>query len=154
MDMRPENDCYDKKRVRMEHLGHLPTVFTGEELLFSCDLKSAYYSIGVDPRLGRTMGFEWEGRYYRFTCIPFGFVLAPWTFVKTGRQILKKWRAQGPGRWSTRFDTRQFPEVHKLGSGSRCMLYMDDTLGGHKLFGAAVWMRNAQMMSLKSWVSV
>ena len=149
MDMRPENECYDKKRVRMEHLSHLPAVFTGEELLFSCDLKSAYYSIGVDPRLGKTMGFEWEGQLYRFTCIPFGFALAPWTFVKTGRQILKKWRAQGPGRWSTRFDAEKFPEVHRLGSGSRCMLYMDDTLGGHKLFGAAVWMRNAQMIEFE-----
>ena len=29
------------------------------------------------------------------------------------------------------------------------MLYMDDTLGGHKLFGAAVWMRNAQMIEFE-----
>ena len=149
MDMRPENECYDKRRVRMEHLGHLPAVFTGEELLFSCDLKSAYYSIGVDPRLGRTMGFQWEGSFYRFTCIPFGFSLAPWTFVKTGRQILKKWRAQGPGRWATRFESRQFREAEQLKGGSRCMLYMDDTLGGHKLFGAAVFMRNAQMIEFE-----
>ena len=149
MDMRPENESYDKKRVRMEHLSHIPSVFSGDELLFSCDLKSAYYSIGVDPRLGRTMGFEWEGQYYRFTCIPFGFVLAPWTFVKTGRQVLKKWRAQGPGAWSTRFNSSKFSEASHLSGGTRCMLYMDDTLGGHKLFGAAVFMRNAQMIEFE-----
>ena len=29
------------------------------------------------------------------------------------------------------------------------MLYIDDNLAGHKLFGAAVWLRNAQMLELE-----
>ena len=151
MDMRPENDCYDSKRTRMENLAHVESVFTGEELMFSCDLKSAYYSVGVDPRLGRTMGFEWEGEYYRFTCLPFGFSLAPYAFVKVGRQILKKWRAIGPGDWATRFADTSVPEVAdgSVGGGARCMLYIDDSLSGHKLFGAAVWLRNAQMLEFE-----
>ena len=96
MDMRPENTKYRKFRVRMEHLDHVPTVFSPGDLLFSCDLKSGYYNVGVDPRLGRTMGFVWRGKYYRFTVLPFGFKGSSHAFVKIGRQVLKKWRAQGP----------------------------------------------------------
>ena len=149
MDMRPENRCYEKKRVRMENLAHVPAIFTGQELLFSCDLKSAYYSVGVDPRLGRTMGLQWRGRYYRFTCIPFGFSLSPWVFVKTGRQILKKWRAQGPGDWAQRWQQSRFAGAREIGGGIRCHLYMDDSLAGHRLFGAAVFMRNAMMLEFQ-----
>ena len=82
MDMRPENKLYADKRVRMETLSHFSTIFQPGMLLFSCDLKSAYFSLGVDDRVSRTMGFEWNGKYYRFTCCPFGWKLAPYSFVK------------------------------------------------------------------------
>jgi hypothetical protein len=88
----------------MEHLSHFSTVFTGELLLFSLDLKRAYFSVSVDERLARTMGFIWQGEFYKFTCLPFGFKLAPYAFVKVGRQVVKKWRHIGPGRdWQQRF---------------------------------------------------
>ena len=56
MDMRPENSMYHKKKVKMEHLHHVPTVVEAGDLLWSLDMKSAYYLVGVDPRLGATMG--------------------------------------------------------------------------------------------------
>ena len=89
------------KKVKMEHLGHFSSVFEADMLLFSCDLKSAYFALGVDDRTSRTMGFEWEGKYYRFTCCPFGWKMSSYSFVKTGRQVLRKWRQQGPGRSAT-----------------------------------------------------
>ena len=147
MDMRPENTKYDKKRVRMEHLAHVPTVFSGNELMWSIDMKSAYYSVGIDPRLGRTMGFEWQGTYYRFTTLCFGFVLAPYVFTKVGRQMLKKWRAVGPSNWYGR--CAQYGD-YRLQPQLRSMLYIDDGLAGHNLFGAAVWLRNAQMLEIES----
>ena len=32
------------QQVRMEHLGHFSSIFTEDDFLFSCDLKSAYFS--------------------------------------------------------------------------------------------------------------
>ena len=148
MDMRPENARHYPKKVRMEHLSHFSTVFTGELLLFSLDLKSAYFSVSVDERLARTMGFMWQGEYYKFTCLPFGFKLAPYAFVKVGRQVVKKWRYSGPGRdWHRRF--RGWPDCPTIEQGVRCMLYIDDSAGGHRLFGLSVWMRNAMMLDLE-----
>ena len=103
MDMRPENSMYRKHKVKMEHLDHVPSVIEAGDLLYSLDLKSAYFSVGVDPRLGTTMGFLWEGVYYRFKVLPFGFAGSPHAFVKIGRNMLKKWRAVGPGDWKKRF---------------------------------------------------
>ena len=148
MDMRPENARHYPKKVRMEHLAHFSTVFSGELLLFSLDLKSAYFSVSVDERLARTMGFMWQGEYYKFTCLPFGFKLAPYAFVKVGRQVVKKWRHDGPGRdWQQRF--RGWPDSPAMEQGVRCMLYIDDSAGGHRLFGLSVWMRNAMMLDLE-----
>jgi hypothetical protein len=146
MDMRPENAMYRKYKVKMEHLDHVPTVIAEGDLLYSLDLKSAYYSVGVDPRLGATMGFEWEGEYYRFMVLPFGFTGSPYAFVKVGRNILKKWRAVGPGEWSKRFGACMDASMR---AGSKAMLYIDDTLGAHEHFVGAIWQRNAQMLELE-----
>ena len=40
-------------------------------------------------------------------------------------------------------------EDEAMRSGSKVMLYMDDSLGAHKYFAAAVWQRNAQMLELE-----
>ena len=77
-------------RVRMEHLGHFSSIFQPGMLMFSCDLKSAYFSISVDDRVSRTMGFSWNGKMYRFVCLPFGWKMSSYTFVKCGRQVLRK----------------------------------------------------------------
>ena len=147
MDMRPENARHFSKKVRMEHLSHFSSVFHRDHLLFSLDLKSAYFSVGVDERLARTMGFEWRGRYYKFKCLPFGFKLAPYVFVKIGRQVVKKWRDIGPGDWQQRFEG--WSEASNKQWGVPCMLYIDDSAGGHKTFGMAVWCRNSMMLELE-----
>ena len=146
MDMRPENSMYRKHKVKMEHLDHVPSVIEAGDLLYSLDLKSAYFSVGVDPRLGTTMGFLWEGVYYRFKVLPFGFAGSPHAFVKIGRNMLKKWRAVGPGDWKKRFGA--CTDAH-MRAGSKAMLYIDDTLGAHKYFAGAVWQRNAQMLEIE-----
>ena len=147
MDMRPENSMYRSLKVKMEHLNHVTSIIARGDLLWSLDLKSAYYSVGVDPRLGNCMGFEWQGQYYRFTVLPFGFKGSSHAFVKIGRNILKKWRAEGPGQWQQRFGHSSDPSMR---GGSKAMIYIDDSLGAHKYFGAAVWQRNAQMLELES----
>lgn len=146
MDMRPENSRYRKRRIKMEHLDHVASVVEPGDVLYSLDMKSAYYSVGVDPRLGVAMGFQWRGKFYRFKVLPFGFVGSPHAFVKIGRNILKKWRAVGPGEWRQRFGSCDDADMR---AGSKAMLYIDDSLGAHKYFAAAVWQRNAQMLELE-----
>ena len=78
--------------------------------------------------------------------LPFGFTGSPYAFVKVGRNILKKWRAVGPGEWSKRFGACMDASMR---AGSKAMLYIDDTLGAHEHFVGAIWQRNAQMLELE-----
>ena len=93
------------------------------------------------------MDFEWKGQLYKFKCLPFGFKLAPYVFVKIGRQVVKKWRDQGPGDWRVRFHGWSDAPIHTC--GVPCMLYIDDSAVGQEHFGMAVFLRNAMMIELE-----
>ena len=153
LDMRPRNKMYAKRRMRMETLANLPDILRPGDFMWILDLKSAYYSVGVQDQLGECMGFMWRNVYYKYKVLPFGFSLAPYVFVKIGRQIVKSWRAKGPGKWSSRF----LPADRGVMSHqSRCMLFLDDLLGAQQNFVAAVLMRNEQMRELRElgfWLS-
>lgn len=41
------------------------------------------------------LGFEWKGKSYVFTQLPFGFSPAPWVFTKFSRELLRWWRSHG-----------------------------------------------------------
>ena len=125
MDMCPENGKYHTQQVHMEPLSHFSSIFTEDDCLFLCNLKSAYFSVLVDICVGCTMGFKWGNKWFKFTCLPFGWKMAPYAFIKIGRQILKKWHAVGPSEWES-----QFKDVPELAGGARSMLYIDDGATG------------------------
>ena len=52
-------------------------------------------------------------------------------------------------RASVRREQKPKTKARELGTGVRSMLYMDDSLAEHRLFGAAVFMRNAMMVELE-----
>jgi len=45
------------------------------------DLTSAYYHIEMHPSAHEYLGFEWQGRYYHYTVLPFGISTAPYIFT-------------------------------------------------------------------------
>ena len=45
------------------------------------DLTGAYYHIEMHPSAYEYLGFEWEGRYYYYTVLPFGISTAPYIFT-------------------------------------------------------------------------
>ena len=146
MDMRPENSCYRSRRVKMETLSQFSSVFSpAAPWFFSLDLKSAYWSVGVAERTSQTMGFKWAGCFYRFCVLPFGWKCSSFCFVKLGRQVLKKWRAMGPGDWESRF-----AQVPELSGGCRAMVYIDDSAGSNSRFVPAIWQRNAMALELEA----
>ena len=61
------------------------------------------------------MSFQWQGKMYMFTVLPFGCSAAPWYFSKVTRVLVKYWRRQG----------------------IRCSLYMVDGSAGGQPRGQA-----------------
>ena len=48
----------------------------------SIDLKDAYYSVPVADEDRKLLKFQWEDRYFQFTCLPNGLACAPRLFTK------------------------------------------------------------------------
>ncbi|MCG8094339.1 MAG: hypothetical protein JAZ17_12090 [Candidatus Thiodiazotropha endolucinida] len=72
----------------------------------SLDLCDAYFSIFVNEDFQRFLKFYWQGKLYKFICVPFGYSMAPRLFTKLLKPIFAWFRHQG----------------------FRCSYYIDDSL--------------------------
>ena len=63
--------------------------------MIKLDLKDAYLMIPVTPPHHKFLCFQWEGRNFHFTCLPFGLSSAPRTFTKVTRPLVSFLRSRG-----------------------------------------------------------
>ena len=59
------------------------------------DLKDAYFNIPIYPTDRKYLRFSWENSLYEFTCLPFGYKLAPRTFTKILKPVYAALRFRG-----------------------------------------------------------
>lgn len=59
------------------------------------DLSNAYFHLGINPNLTQFLGLQWEGRWWKWTALPFGLSVAPRLFTKLMRQAIKHIRRMG-----------------------------------------------------------
>ena len=48
----------------------------------------------VATRFVALYGFQMEGKYYQYNCLPFGLSTALWVFSKVIRELVMYWRAK------------------------------------------------------------
>ena len=70
-------------------------LFKPGEWMFSFDLKSGYHQVDIVPHHQKYLGFEWRGKYFVFTVLPFGLSTAPYVFTKLLRPSVQLWRGKG-----------------------------------------------------------
>jgi hypothetical protein len=61
----------------------------------SIDLKDAYYSVRVCANHQKYLKFLWNGRVYKFTCLPNGLAFCPRKFTKLMKPVFSYLRQQG-----------------------------------------------------------
>lgn len=66
----------------MENLETVKSVVRAGDWLMKLDLKDAYLTVPIHPEYQKFLCFSWEGRYFQFSCLPFGLSSAPLTFTK------------------------------------------------------------------------
>ena len=66
--------------------------FNPGDYLFAFDLKSGYHHAEIHHKF---LGFEWNGRYYMFTVLPFWLSSACYIFTKLVRPLVHYWHARG-----------------------------------------------------------
>lgn len=109
-DARYLNNNLDIPKFKYETLATLSQVIEPNDWLIKTDLKSGFHHVDMAEEAWPYLGFEWEGKHYVFTQLPFGLATAPWAFTKISRELLRWWR----------------------GHGIRCTGFIDDTLFAHQ----------------------
>ena len=127
-NMRQLNKYFPGWKMKFEDLRHFCSIFAADHFVFNLDLKAAYHTVLANPWLARLFGFHWDGSYWHWTCLPFGFRLSPFVFCRVVKQVVKLWRR----------------------AGLSVLSYVDDQAGGAPGFVAAVRARN-RMLRDNTW---
>ena len=70
-------------------------LFKPGEWMFSFDLKSGYHHVDIVLHHQKYLGFEWGGKYFVFTVLPFGLSTAPYVFTKLLWPLVGLWQGKG-----------------------------------------------------------
>ncbi len=70
-------------RFKLPGLKDLKDVASPGDWMCSWDLKSGYHQMSIDPKDHHLLGFQWRGKYFCFTVLPFGLKTAPYVFQRT-----------------------------------------------------------------------
>nr|WP_300148092.1 reverse transcriptase domain-containing protein [Propionicimonas sp.] len=95
VDMRFVNLFVNAPPFKLEDLTTLAPMLRAGDCLATADLSEGYHHLLIHPDSRQHLGFQWGGRYFVFTVLPFGLSCAPWAFTKFVRPVVEYLRAQG-----------------------------------------------------------
>jgi hypothetical protein len=104
LDARYVNLWCPSEDMQYETLRHFQQGINVDDWLFSLDHKSGYHHVPLAESSWQFMGFQWEGQYYTFRVLPFGW--APACFVYNSLSAV----------------LASFIRLH----GLHCIFYLDD----------------------------
>lgn len=94
INLKPFNKFVQRVHFKMESIDLLSSLLQPGDYLASVDLKDAYFSVNMDPRDRKYLRFCWNSIVYEFTCLPFGYSLAPRVFTKILKPVYASLRFQ------------------------------------------------------------
>jgi len=89
------NQFVKTEHFKMEGLHLLPDLLQSQDWLVKMDLKDAYLQVPVHPDYQHLLSFQWEGKTYKFQCLPFGLSAAPRVFTKLLKPVVGFLRQNG-----------------------------------------------------------
>ena len=92
INLKPLNVFVQKIHFKIENIN---TALHSIAPLVSIDLKDAYFSIPIFKPHRKFVRFEWSDQTYEFTCLPFGYSLAPRVFTKVFKPVISHLRENG-----------------------------------------------------------
>ena len=76
-----------------ESISSISNLCKREDYLFTIDLKFGYHHIDIHLDFWTYLGFYWDGCYYYFSSLPFGFTITCYVFTKVMKKLVKRWRS-------------------------------------------------------------
>ena len=88
LDCRPLNDCIECPSFSQEGIKGVSALIQENDQLVTFDIESGFHHIPVHKDFQTYISFEWQGRYYVWTCLAFGINIAPYYFHKVVRPMV------------------------------------------------------------------
>ena len=82
INLKPLSEFVHDIHFKMENIESVKQLLRTGDFMATIDLKDAYFSIPIDIRDRKYLRFLWNNTLYEFTCLPFGYSLAPRIFTK------------------------------------------------------------------------
>lgn len=95
INLRYVNRFLSHTKFKYEDMRTALMFFEKDDFLCTFDLKSGYHHVDIHPSSQPFLGFQWDGRYYMFTVLPFGLSTACYIFTKLLRPLVAHWRSKG-----------------------------------------------------------
>ena len=95
LNLKAFNTFVEHFHFKMESLSDVLRIIQPGVWMASVDLKDAYYSIPIHRDDQKYFTFLWEGRLYRFVCMPNGYTDGPRVFTKVLKAPFGTLRSQG-----------------------------------------------------------
>ncbi|KAK5969031.1 Ribonuclease HI [Trichostrongylus colubriformis] len=97
LDLSHLNKFLHVPKIKLDDICSILNVLPDHGFMATFDLKAGYHHVRIKDSDTNYLGFRWEGRCFKFLCLPFGLSSAPYIFTKLLRSFIKVWRAQGRG---------------------------------------------------------
>jgi hypothetical protein len=81
-DLRNINPYVTTRKFKLEGIQVVLSLITEGDFMFVADLSSGYFQLKIYENSRDLLAFKYEGEYWRYTVLPFGYSLAPLLFTK------------------------------------------------------------------------
>lgn len=95
INLKPLNQFMQKIHFKMENIQMALNFISQGDYMISIDLKDAYFSVPIFGPHRKYLRFIWREQRYQFTCLPFGYSLAPRVFTKVLKPVVSHLRLNG-----------------------------------------------------------
>ena len=95
INLKPLNQYIQNIHFKMENIQMALNLISPGDFMVSLDLKDAYFNIPIFSLHRKYLRFIWKSQRYEFTCLPFGYSLAPRVFTKVFKPIISHLRLHG-----------------------------------------------------------
>jgi hypothetical protein len=111
-DARYINEYITCPAFKYEDLSLVPDILQQHDFMFTTDFSRGYHHVDVHPAFHQFLGFQWQGKYYMYTQLPFGLNVACWAFSRITREVLRHFRTHGQ-KCSGYLDDMLFAKQHE-----------------------------------------
>ena len=95
LNLKNLNQFVPYEHFKMEMFENLLTLIRPGDWMTSIDLKNAYYCVPIHEDDQIYFSFEFQNKYYSYTCMPNGWACAPRLFTKLMKPIFNYLRSRG-----------------------------------------------------------